>query len=121
MMRGYRAAIAVIAAALLPCAALAHAFLDHALPAVGGTVSAAPSELRLFFTEALEPAFSGVEISGASGQPIATGAASIDPRNRAVLVLKLPPLATGHYRVSWHAVSVDTHRTEGSFTFDIRQ
>jgi len=35
-------------------------------------------------------------------------------------VLNLPPLTPGHYKVSWHVVSVDTHRTEGSFSFDIQ-
>ena len=64
--------------------------------------------------------FSGVTITGGDGQAIATGAAAVDPQNRAEMVLKLPPLAPGHYRMSWHAVSVDTHRTEGTFSFDIQ-
>jgi copper resistance protein C len=119
-MRRHLVSLALLAGALWPSAALAHAFLDHAEPAVGATVNAAPSELRLFFTQELELAFSDVTLSGADGQAIATAAASIDPQNRAEMVLKLPPLAPGHYRVSWHAVSVDTHRTEGTFTFDIR-
>jgi methionine-rich copper-binding protein CopC len=36
------------------------------------------------------------------------------------MVLNLPTLTPGHYKVSWHVVSVDTHRTEGSFSFDIQ-
>jgi len=83
-------------------------------------VSTPPPELQLFFTQDLEPAFSGVTIATGDGQPIATGAPSIDPQNRAEMVLKLPALAPGHYKVSWHAVSVDTHRTEGTFSFDIQ-
>ena len=51
---------------------------------------------------------------------IATGPATIDPQNPMELVLKLPPLAPGHYKVRWHVVSVDTHRTEGAFSFDIQ-
>jgi hypothetical protein len=35
------------------------------------------------------------------------------------LVLPLPPLAPGRYRVRWHVVSVDTHRTEGEFGFEV--
>ena len=121
MMRRHLARLTVIAAMLLPGAAQAHAFLDHAVPAVGGTVSIAPPELRLFFTQELEPAFSGMTISSEEGRSIATGVASVDPQNRAEMVLKLPPLAPGHYRVSWHAVSIDTHRTEGTFTFDVER
>ena len=104
----------------MPAAVLAHAFLDHAVPPVGGTVAAAPAEIRLFFSEAVEPAFSGVAVSGADGRPVATGRAAVDPSNRSALVLPLPPLPPGRYKVSWHVVSVDTHRTEGDFTFEIR-
>jgi copper resistance protein C len=114
--------VSIVAGALAigaAASAWAHAFLDHASPAVGSTVAAAPAELQLFFTQELEPAFSGVTLSNGNGQPIATGASSVDRQNRAEMVLKLPPLAPGHYKVSWHAVSVDTHRTEGTFTFDI--
>jgi methionine-rich copper-binding protein CopC len=119
-LRRHLASLVLLTAALLPGAALAHAFLDHAIPAVGSSVTAPPPELRLFFTQELEPSFSGLTVSGGDGQAIATGSASVDPQNPAQMVLKLPLLAPGHYRVSWHAVSVDTHRTEGSFTFDIQ-
>jgi hypothetical protein len=30
------------------------------------------------------------------------------------------PLTPGTYRVSWRVVSVDTHPTEGNFTFTIK-
>ncbi len=98
-MRRRLAPLTLLAAAFLPSAAVAHAFLDHAVPAVGSTEPTAPPELRLL---------------------IATGEASVDPQTRAEMVLKMPPLTPGHYRVSWHAVSVDTHRTEGTFSFDIQ-
>jgi methionine-rich copper-binding protein CopC len=103
-----------------PTAALAHAFLDHAVPGVGATVTAAPAEVQMFYTQALEPAFSAATLEGADGKPIATGPAAIDPHNPLELVLKLPQLAPGHYKVRWHVLSVDTHRTEGSFGFDIQ-
>jgi len=102
----------------LPAAAFAHAFLDHAVPAVGATVSA-PREVRMFFTEPLELAFSGATIADTGGKAIATSAATVDPQNPMAMVLSLPSLAPGRYTVRWHVVSVDTHRTEGTFTFDI--
>ena len=112
--------LALLAAGFPAASAFAHSFLDHAVPAVGATVQAAPKQVQLFFTQELEPAFTGATIAGADGQAIATSAATIDPQNKAELVIDLPPLAPGRYKVSWHAVSVDTHRTEGSFSFDIR-
>lgn len=111
---------ALLPAALSAQTAQAHAFLDHAVPAVGSTVAVAPKQVQLFFTQDLEPAFTGATIANANGQPVATGPAVFDPRNKAEMVLNLPPLAPGHYKVSWHALSVDTHRTEGSFAFDVR-
>lgn len=111
----------LLTAALLPATrARAHAFLDHAVPAVGSTVAATPTQVQLFFTQDLEPAFTGATIANANGQPVATGPAVFDPRNKAEMVLNLPPLVPGHYKVNWHALSVDTHRTEGSFAFDVR-
>lgn len=111
---------ALLVAALPAVQAVAHAFLDHAVPAVGSTVGAAPKQVQLFFTQDLEPAFSGATIADASGKPLAAGPAAFDPQNKAEMVLNLPPLGPGHYKVSWHALSVDTHRTEGSFAFDVQ-
>ena len=102
-------------------AAEAHAFLDHAVPAVGSTVAGAPTQVQLFYTQDLEPAFSGATLADANGQPIATGPAVFSPQNKAEMVLNLPKLPPGHYKVSWHALSVDTHRTTGSFAFDVQQ
>jgi hypothetical protein len=99
--------------------ALAHAFLVQAAPPVGGAVSAAPKEVRLTFSEPIEPRFSGIEVAAGDGHPISTGAASTDPADDKALVLPLPPLAPGRYRVRWHVVSVDTHRTEGEFGFEV--
>lgn len=100
--------------------ASAHAFLDHAEPPVGATVAGSPRALRLSFSEPIEPMFSGVDLAAASGDPVKTGAPAVDPNDPAALVVPLPPLPPGRYRVSWHVVSVDTHRTEGSYEFEVK-
>jgi methionine-rich copper-binding protein CopC len=119
-MKRILALIALLAAALPAAQALAHAFLDHAVPAVGSTTSAAPKQVQMFFTQGLEPSFSGATLAGPDERAVATGAAIFDPQNPMQMVLNLPPLTPGHYKVRWHVVSVDTHRTEGSFSFDVR-
>jgi len=106
--------------ALSTAQASAHAFLDHAVPAVGATIQAAPKQVQIFFTQGIEPSFSGATIIGPDGKTLATGAAVFDPQNAVEMVLNLPALTPGHYKVTWHVVSVDTHRTEGSFGFDIQ-
>jgi len=97
-------------------AAHAHAHLDHANPPVDGTVAAAPQEVALFYTQNLEPAFSTVEVTDASGTRVDEGKAQISGNTMRV---GLKPIGPGSYKVHWHAVSVDTHSTEGTFTFHV--
>jgi copper resistance protein C len=100
-------------------AAQAHAILDHASPGVGSTVAAAPPVVSLSFTQELEPAFSSVTITDASGQRVDLGNAQVPPGAPAELRVGLRPLPPGTYTVSWRVVSVDTHPTEGRFQFTI--
>ena len=101
--------------------AFAHTFLDQAAPPVGGTVPVSPKEIRLTFSEGVEPHFSGIELAAGDGRTITTDPAVVDPGDRKQLVLTVPLLTPGRYRVRWHVVSVDTHRTEGEFTFVVGQ
>lgn len=104
---------------LLPASAcLAHAFLDHANPPVGSTVSVAPTQVSLRFTERLEPAFSRVHVQDAAGQRVDRGDARAgdDPTT---LVVSVAPLSPGRYVVKWRVLSVDTHVTEGDYTFTV--
>lgn len=103
-----------------PATVRAHAFLDHSDPAVGSTVPTSPSEMHLWFTQELEPAFSWATVSDKSGASVNDGAATIDPSNKQELDLKLKPLQPGTYTVKWHALSVDTHTTTGDFTFEVK-
>jgi methionine-rich copper-binding protein CopC len=117
--------VLAVAAALTPALwalpAAAHAFLDHAVPAVGSTVKTAPGELELFYTEGVEPLFSTVAVTrgGAGGPAIATPKARVAPDNPAELIVTLPALTPGRYHVSWHVVAVDTHHTQGDFSFTV--
>ena len=99
--------------------ARAHAFLDHASPAVGSSVPAGPPLVTLWFTQDLEPAFSSVTVTNEAGQRVDLGNTRIPPGSPAELEIGLKPLPPGTYMVSWHVVSVDTHPTEGTFTFEV--
>jgi len=112
-----RAAVALTALLLWAGVAWSHAFLERAEPRVGSTVKAAPTQVRVWFTEALEPAFSTLEVVNQSGDRVDLGPAQVDTARRAVLQVPLKPLAPGTYRVKWRVLSVDTHVTEGDFTF----
>jgi copper resistance protein C len=97
-------------------AAQAHAFLDHASPLVGSTVQSAPHELSLSYTQNLEAAFSGVQVTDAKGGRVDSGKPQISGNTMRVGLKALGP---GTYRVHWHVLSVDTHKTEGSFSFHV--
>lgn len=97
----------------------AHAFLDHAIPAVGSSVATAPPVLSLSFTQELEPAFASVTVTNDAGQRVDLGNAQVPPGAPAELRVGLRPLPPGTYTVSWRVVSVDTHPTEGRFRFTI--
>lgn len=99
--------------------ARAHAYLDHASPAVGSNVKRAPAAIGLWFTQKLEPAFSTAEVLDQAGQRVDQGNAKVDPQDSALLVVSLKPLPPGIYKVAWRVVSVDTHATQGDFTFQV--
>ena len=100
-------------------AAFAHAQLEKASPAVGSTVASA-SEIRLEFSEGVEPKFSKVSLTGPDGA-VPLGATKTESGNQAVLIVLISkPLSAGAYKVHWQAVSVDTHHTQGTFEFTVK-
>lgn len=112
-------AFVALAFAVLPPAAFAHAFLERAEPRVGSTVAHAPDHVALRFSEALEPAFSTLEVLDAGGRRVDRNDRKLDPADATVMRVSVPPLGPGKYRVKWRAVSADTHVTQGDFTFEV--
>ena len=112
-----RTFVALLVLASTSSVSLAHAQLQKAVPPVGGTV-APPSEIRLQFSEAVEPRFSKVTLTDPRGAGIALGALKTEG---AVLIVRIGKrLTPGDYMVHWRAVSVDTHRTQGAFSFIVK-
>ena len=96
--------------------AAAHAFLERADPRVGNKVAKPPQQVTLWFTEKLETAFSTITVTNAPGQRVDTGKARVSGNQMSISVR---PGGTGTYRVKWHVLSVDTHTTDGDFTFQV--
>jgi hypothetical protein len=111
--------LAFVVACIGSRVARAHAFLDHAAPAVGSTVRTPPAQVKLWFTQQLEPAFSKVRVVDRSNKRVDRDDAKLDPADARILEVSVPPLAPGHYRVVWRVLSVDTHVSEGDFAFDV--
>jgi copper resistance protein C len=97
----------------------AHAFVDHTEPAVGSQIHSAPTQVKIWFTERLEPALSKIQVFDTSEQEIDKRDVKIDQWNAVLLTVSLPGLKPGKYKVTWRAVSVDTHVTTGNFMFEL--
>jgi copper resistance protein C len=113
-------AIAATACLGVAGAAFAHAKLVAAAPAVGGQVKTSPSEIRITFSEGVIAKFSGATVTDKAGHAAPVGEASVAKDDRKQLVVPLKaPLAPGVYTVTWRAVSADTHRVQGHYSFTV--
>ncbi|SDU90598.1 copper homeostasis periplasmic binding protein CopC [Pseudomonas mucidolens] len=101
-------------------AAFAHAHLESSMPAADSTVSA-PSDLRLTFSEGVEATFTKVSLSKDGTELAVKGLETPDTDKKTLVVTPAAPLAAGTYKVEWHAVSVDTHKSAGSYSFKVGQ
>jgi methionine-rich copper-binding protein CopC len=99
-------------------AAQAHPRLVAANPAAGARV-AAPGELRLKFSEPLIGRYSQLSLANAAGQPVALGSSTLSPDRKQLAASVRSRLAPGAYRVSWKAVSIDTHRVQAGYSFTV--
>ena len=115
-MRSLTAALSWLLLIVSAPVAHAHASLSQASPSGGSALSAAPQEVTLTFTDTLEAAFSRLTVTDANGVEVSQGKAQISGNT---MRIGLKPLDVGIYKVNWRAVSTDTHRTEGNFTFSI--
>lgn len=118
-----RRSIVLALLVLLPCLAAApaagHAFVAQESPAPGAILATAPVQVRLSFTERLEPAYSFVHVTAANGSRVDVDGGRVPADEPNVLVAGLIPLVTGNYTVSWSTLSVDTHSASGTYTFAV--
>jgi methionine-rich copper-binding protein CopC len=114
-------AAALATASIVSTVAEAHPHLTHSDPAPGAVLKSAPSAIRMIFSEGLVPRFTGLSLVDGHGGTIPTGSADVGGRDNTELTVAVrSKLAPGTYSVRWHAVSVDTHRVTGSYSFKVK-
>lgn len=114
-------ATAFFAAISVAPAAFAHAHLKMQYPAADAAVTAAPQALTLDFSEGIEPNFSGVKITGPQEAAVKTGAVKRNEKDNKQLIVPIEEsLKPGEYLVDWHVVSVDGHKTKGTYHFSVK-
>lgn len=111
---------AAVPAALLSVAGLAlvHATLLRTEPAADAALGIGPTEVRLWFSEAVEPAPDPVVVTDATGRRVDRGGA-VAPDDPTELRAPVDAAAAGSYSVRWRAVSDDGHVVEGTYAFHV--
>jgi methionine-rich copper-binding protein CopC len=120
MKRAFVVLAAVCLAMMIPAAAWAHAFLDHANPKVGSVITQTPQEIKIWFTQEIEPDFSVIEVRDSQGIQVDKQDTHQDSSDKKLLIVSVPKLGAGEYTVTWKVVSTDTHHTHGDFKFTIK-
>lgn len=120
-MKRFTLPAAMLVLCAFAAAAEAHPKLLLAGPAPGSTVTAPPANIRIQFNEAIELAFSGVDVTNAAGKAQKMGAPALDPNNTKLLIVPTTaPLPPGTYTVAWHALGDDTHKENGKYSFTVK-
>ncbi len=112
----FAAAIAiVIAGSAMPSSA--HSFPEQETPAAGATV-AAPPAVTIKYDAPIEGLFDSLQVLDAAGHDQSAGPPKVsgDGLELSVPVKSLVP---GDYTVKWRVVCIDTHHTEGSYSFTV--
>ena len=100
--------------------ALAHALLVKAEPPRRAVLTEAPSQIRLWFNEEIEGAYSSLVVLDAEKKSVTEVTLHLAPDDRKSIVLPLPGLASGKYSVTFRVLSVDGHVVESSFDFTVK-
>ena len=112
-------ALLLAASVLSADVALVHSGLQRAEPPVDSTLRRPPTEVKLYFSERLVPAYSTVRVEDGQGTRVDRDDSRVDRSNPRLMQVTLPPLARGTYTVIWRVLSVDSHITEGRFTLRV--
>jgi methionine-rich copper-binding protein CopC len=103
-----------VAMLLVAPPAMADAKLKSSDPAANASVKS-PNLIRLVFSEPLEPASSGAQLTDAMGKTVPLSS-SVGGLTITLIPLGLRP---GAYKVIWHSVTRAAHRAGGSFAFKV--
>ena len=103
---------------------LGHSQLVSSSPGAGDVVAVAPTEIRLVFSEPIDPNYTSLDLLDGTGKAILVDAGAPDPADPRTLVA---PIAAGTalptdtlYTVNWRALSAaDGHTTDGFLTFGV--
>jgi methionine-rich copper-binding protein CopC len=97
-----------------------HLRLVATSPAADSTLAEAPTEIRLFFSEAPQMRGTTVRLTRGTEELVASTEAAADPEDPKELFIRpASPLAPGTYTVHWRVIAEDGHTQRGTFAFRV--
>ena len=122
MTRGGRAStllVAFVVALAVPALAWGHATLLGTQPQASGVLSQPPTEVRLTFSERIEPRFAVISVTDAGGNQTIAGSPARTADDENAIFVPVKDLSQGWYLVWWRVISADGHPIRGAFTFAV--
>lgn len=116
----YKVIITLGVALCLASPVLAHGVIVRAEPPLGSALEVPPTQVRLWFSEPVDPSFSTIEVYSAGSQErVDLGGLRLAEDGSLVVTLQ-PNLPQGAYTVVWRAFTPgDGHQTSGSYSFGV--
>lgn len=109
------------ASALGASALLPHTHLEKSEPGKDSTVTVAPKELKLFFSEAVKPSVAGVRLLASDSSVVTLGALKVGEGKPAPIVAPVTgAIKPGSYRVMWRVTGDDGHPISGTYVFTVK-
>ena len=122
MTRGGRASallVAFVVALAVPTLAWGHATLLGTQPQASGVLTQPPTEVRLTFSERIEPRFAVISVTDAGGNQQIAGSPARTADDENAIFVPVKTLSQGWYLVWWRIISADGHPIRGAFTFAV--
>ena len=98
----------------------AHASLVKSDPPRRASLSKSPAQIQLWFNEEIETAYASVAVLDSNGKTVSVDepkAVEEDPKS---VILAMPELEPGSYKVQFRVLSVDGHVVESDYSFRIK-
>jgi copper transport protein len=111
--------VAFAVALALPTAVWGHASLLATQPQASGVLAQPPTQVRLTYSERIEPRFAVISVTDASGKQVTAGSPARAADDEDAIVVPVHRLRQGWYLVWWRVISADGHPVRGAFTFAV--
>jgi copper resistance protein C len=98
--------------------AWAHSFPEEETPAAGQVLTTPPPTVSIKYDAPIEHLFAKLDVVDGAGNDLTVSPPAVSS-DGFTLSVQLKPLQPGDYTVKWAVVCIDTHHTEGSYTFSV--